>query len=78
MTGKATDYLLAGVDRVWIVDNQAQSVTAFGGSDFPQTVWVNDTISDALLPRLAKPVTGRACAIALSDIFAPRRFPNAE
>lgn len=68
MTGKATDYLLAGVDRVWIVDNQAQSVTVFGGSDFPQTFWVNDTISDVLLPELA---------IALTDIFAPRRCANA-
>ncbi len=26
MTSKATDYLLAGVDRLWIVDNQAQSM----------------------------------------------------
>ena len=69
MTSKATDYLIAGVDRVWIVDNQAQSVTVFGGSDFPQTFWINDTISDALLPELA---------IALTDIFAPRRLPNAE
>ena len=69
MTSKATDYLIAGVDRVWIVDNQAQSVTVFGGSDFPQTLWINDTISDALLPKLA---------IALTDIFTPRRISNAE
>ncbi len=69
MTSKATDYLLAGVDRVWVVDNQAQSVTVFGASDFPQTFWVNDTISDVLLPELA---------IALTDIFAPRRLSNAE
>jgi Uma2 family endonuclease len=33
MTCKATDYLLAGVDRVWIVDNQAPSVTVFGNQD---------------------------------------------
>jgi len=69
MTGKATDYLLAGVDRVWVVDNQAQSVTVFGNSEFPQTFWINDTISDVLLPGLA---------IALTDIFTPRRLPNAE
>ena len=69
MTNKATDYLIAGVYRVWIVDNQAQSVTVFGGSDFPQTLWINDTISDALLPKLA---------IALTDIFTPRRISNAE
>ncbi len=69
MTSKATDYLLAGVDRVWIVDNQAQSVTVFGNSEFPQTFWINDTISDDLLPELA---------IALLDIFAPRQPPNAK
>ena len=69
MTSKATDYLLAGVDRVWVVDNQAQSVTVFGGSDFPQTFWDNDTISDVLLPGLA---------IALTDIFVPRRLPDAQ
>lgn len=69
MTSKATDYLLAGVSRVLVVDNQGLSVTVFGNSEFPQTFWVNDTISDALLPELA---------IALSDIFAPKRLPNAE
>ena len=56
MTSKATNYLLAGVDRVWIVDNQAQSVTVFSNSEFPQTFWINDTISDVLLPGLAIPV----------------------
>ena len=66
---KATSYLLAGIDRVWVVDNQAQSVTVFGNSEFPQTFWVNDAISDVLLPELA---------IALTDIFTPRRIPNAE
>ena len=77
MASKATDYLIAGVNRVWIVDNQAQSVTVFSGSDFPQTFWINDTLSDALLPELVKPCV-RACAIALIDIFAPRRLPHAE
>lgn len=60
MTSKATDYLLAGVDRVWVVDNQAQSVTVFGANEFPQTFWINDTISDELLPELV---------IAIADIF---------
>lgn len=69
MTSKATDYLLAGVDRVWVVDNQAQSVTVFGGSDFPRTFWRDDTLSDELFPQLA---------IALSDVFALRRSPNAQ
>ena len=60
MTSKATDYLIAGVDRVWVVDNQAQSITVFGNSKFPQTFWINDTISDALLPQLV---------VAVADIF---------
>ena len=68
MTSKATDYLIAGVDRVWIVDNQAQSVTVFGGSDFPQTFWINDTISDVLLPGLV---------IAVTDIFNGQRSADA-
>ncbi len=63
MTQKATDYLLAGVSRVWVADNQAQSVTAFGVNEFPQTFWVGDIISDALLPGLA---------ISVVDLFAKR------
>ena len=68
MTSKATNYLLAGVDRVWVVDNQAKSVTVFGNSDFPQTFWVNDTIYDVLLPGLV---------IAIADIFNGQRSANA-
>ena len=56
MTSIATDYLLAGVDRVWVIDNQAQSITVFGNSEFPQTFWLNDIISDLLLPGLVIPV----------------------
>lgn len=69
MTSKATDYLRAGVHRVWVVDNQAQSVTVFGGNDFPQTFWVNDTISDVLL---------LGFAISLTDIFVFQRPSNAK
>ncbi len=63
MTQKATDYLQAGVSRVWVVDNQAQSVTVFGADEFPQTFWIGDIISDALLPGLE---------IAVADLFAKR------
>ncbi len=56
MTSKATNYLLAGVDRVWVIDNQGKSVTVFGASEFPQTFWVSDTVSGSLLPGLAIPV----------------------
>ncbi len=69
MTSKATDYLIAGVERVWVVDNQSKSVTVFGNSEFPQTFWINDTITDVLLPELA---------IVLTDIFALRQLPHAE
>lgn len=63
MTQKATDYLQAGVSRVWVADNQAQSVTAFGANEFPQTYWIGDVISDELLPGLIIP---------LADLFASR------
>ncbi len=63
MTQKATDYLQAGVSRVWVADNQAQSVTAFGADEFPQTFLIGDIISDALLPGLE---------IAVADLFAKR------
>ncbi|MBW4665212.1 MAG: Uma2 family endonuclease [Chroococcus sp. CMT-3BRIN-NPC107] len=56
MTQKATDYLLAGINRVWIVDTKAQSVTVFGTDELPQTIWSDGTISDILLPELSLPV----------------------
>ena len=68
MTSKATDYLLAGVDRVLVVDNQAKSLTVFGAREFPQTFWINDTISDVLLPELV---------VAVADIFNGQRSANA-
>jgi len=38
LTQKATDYLLAGVDRVWVVEPKAQSVTIFRRDELAQTV----------------------------------------
>lgn len=64
MTQKATDYLQAGVSRVWVGDNQAQSITVFGVDEFPQTFWLGDIICDPLLPGLE---------IALADLFAGGR-----
>lgn len=52
---KVTDYLIAGVDRVWVVDI-AHSVTIFAANELPQTFWLGDTISDVLLPGLTIPV----------------------
>lgn len=56
LTEKATNYLLAGVDRVWVVDTKAQSVTIFCRDDLPQTFRGDGTISDSLLPGLVLPV----------------------
>ncbi|WNN92161.1 Uma2 family endonuclease [Gloeocapsopsis dulcis] len=57
MTQKATDYLLAGVDCVWVVESKAQSVTIFRQDSLPQTVWQEGAISDPLLPELVLPVS---------------------
>ena len=56
LTEKATNYLLAGVDRVWVVDTKAQSVTIFRRDDLPQTVRGDETIIDPLLPGLLVPI----------------------
>ncbi|MBV8883588.1 MAG: Uma2 family endonuclease [Chroococcidiopsidaceae cyanobacterium CP_BM_RX_35] len=52
LTDKATDYLQAGVDRVWVVDPTAQAVTVFRSDRVPQIVKTDGTISDSLLPEL--------------------------
>lgn len=57
MTHKATDYLLAGVDRVWVVDTTASSVTVFQRDSLPQTFWSVLTIEDRLLPGFILPVS---------------------
>ncbi|MBW4518139.1 MAG: Uma2 family endonuclease [Scytolyngbya sp. HA4215-MV1] len=48
MTEKATDYLAAGVLRVWVVNSQAKSVTVFVPESLPQTYRENRTIADPL------------------------------
>ncbi|NJL84377.1 MAG: Uma2 family endonuclease [Chloroflexaceae bacterium] len=49
---KATDYLAAGVSRVWIVDPRAASITVFL-PDAPPITYSGDTeISDPILPEL--------------------------
>jgi Uma2 family endonuclease len=52
LTEKATDYLRAGGDRVWVVDLKARSVTIFSHDDLPQTVKLDGQICDPLLPGL--------------------------
>lgn len=61
LTEKAADYLLAGVERVWVVDTKAQRVGIFHRDDLPQTVSANGIITDPLLPGLE---------LLVSDLFS--------
>lgn len=53
MTEKATDYLTAGVSRVWVVDPSAKSITAFAPDAMPKTYRGQTAIADSLLPGLS-------------------------
>lgn len=52
MVKKATDYLAAGVSRVWIIDPRAKSITTFTPDAPPQTYRGQTEITDPLLPEL--------------------------
>ncbi|MGK7916404.1 MAG: Uma2 family endonuclease, partial [Prochloraceae cyanobacterium] len=52
LSEKATDYLQAGVDRVWLIDSHSKSVTIFYPDAPPQTKRENDSLQDKLFPRL--------------------------
>lgn len=52
MTEKATDYLNAGVSRVWIVDPKAKIITVFYPDAPPQTKRGETTLADSLLEGL--------------------------
>ncbi|PSO66625.1 MAG: Uma2 family endonuclease [Cyanobacteria bacterium QH_2_48_84] len=52
LTEKAEDYLSAGIDRIWVVDPQAQSVTVFRKDGRFETLRNNQFINDSLLPEL--------------------------
>jgi Uma2 family endonuclease len=49
MTEKATDYLQAGVLRVWVVDAKAKAITILYPDAPPQTKRGNETLADSLL-----------------------------
>ncbi len=49
MTEKATDYLHAGVLRVWVVDAKAKAITIFYPDKPPHTTRGTDTLADSLL-----------------------------
>jgi Uma2 family endonuclease len=52
MTEKATDYLKAGVSRVWVVDTKARTITVFASSSLPITYRDHQVITDDLLSEL--------------------------
>ncbi|MEM9274634.1 MAG: Uma2 family endonuclease [Cyanobacteria bacterium P01_F01_bin.143] len=52
LSEKATDYLQAGVDRVWLLDSHSKTVTIFYPDAPPQTKRGNDSVRDKLLPGL--------------------------
>lgn len=53
MTEKATDYLTAGILRVWVVDPRAKSITVFTPNSLPRTYRGDMAIADSLLPDLS-------------------------
>lgn len=50
---KATDYLSAGVDRVWVVYPPMRSITVFFGDRPPETYRGDRLLTDELFPNLA-------------------------
>ncbi|GBE94298.1 Uma2 family endonuclease [Nostoc cycadae] len=52
MSAKATDYLEAGVMRVWVVDAKAKTVTIFYPDAHPQTKAGEDSLEDSLFEAL--------------------------
>jgi Uma2 family endonuclease len=52
LAAKATDYLQAGVARVWLIDTKAKTITIFYPDTLPQTFRDNEIINDELLPEL--------------------------
>ena len=52
MTGKAQDYLNAGVLRVWIVDSKDRSITVFYPDAAPKTYRGDEIITDSLFEGL--------------------------
>lgn len=52
MTEKATDYLKAKVQRVWIIDTRAKTITVFYPDALPQTKRSTDSLEDSLFEGL--------------------------
>ena len=52
LTTKATDYLAAGILRVWVIDTQAKSITVFYPDAPPQTFMGTMSLVDPIFPEL--------------------------
>lgn len=66
MAEKATDYLTAGVLRVWVIDPRARSITVFY-PDAPPRTWTGNTVlTDALLEGLE---------LTAQQVFAKANLP---
>lgn len=64
---KATDYLEAGVSRVWVIDPQARSITVFYPDARPRTYTKDELITDSLLDGLR---------LTPQQIFGEARLPD--
>jgi Uma2 family endonuclease len=53
MAEKATDYLAAGVLRVWVVDPRSQSITVFAPDMLPVTYRGDRLLTDEILPEFS-------------------------
>ena len=67
LSQKTTDYLAAGVLRVWLVDSEARSVTVFYPDAPPHNYTKSATITDSILEGLE---------LTPQQIFQQARLPN--